>query len=277
MPTVPAAKPAKDLDSAKSFTATAKTVPAKGFANTRAMTTSHQRRAQDFVLSQGRSIRATGATAAKTTSAKERKIIEHIRMKARIQTTITAITVTTTAPAGPPVVPGARETKFHSRSLPFGARSNPKSLMNTRYGSDPMDSSSAAEAKSLARVSCRTRYTAAPTSGMAAAPPSIARPMRLGCWLTRPDRTWRIITTTSGVIMTTTHQLVSPSMESHWESSTSDTEKAPVMKAQSQDAMFWRMLAKRDVTAPKALSLACETKPQPGGHHPLRSHSTGMS
>ncbi len=77
--------------------------------------------------------------------------------------------------------------------------------------------------------------------------------------------------------MTTTHQLVSPRMESHWESSMSDTENAPVMKAHSQDAMFWRMLAKRDVTAPMALSLVCETKPQPGGHQPLRSHSTGMS
>jgi hypothetical protein len=131
MPTVPAASPANDLDSAKSFTATANTVPAKGLAITNAVTTSHHRLAQDFVLSQGNNMRATGATAANTTSAKERKIIEHIRMKARIQTTATAIKVTTTAPTGPPVVPGAKETKFHSRPAPSGARSNPKSLMNT--------------------------------------------------------------------------------------------------------------------------------------------------
>ncbi len=105
---------------------------AKGLARTKAMTTSHQRRAQDFVLSQGSSMRATGATAASTTSAKERKIIEHIRIKARIQTTMTAITVTTTAPRAPPVFPGANETRFHSRPAPSGARSKPKSLIKTR-------------------------------------------------------------------------------------------------------------------------------------------------
>jgi hypothetical protein len=132
MPTVPAAKPAKDLESAKSFTATAKTVAAKGLATTNAITTSHQRRAQDFVLSQGSSMRATGATAARTTRANERKIIEHIRMKASIQTTTTAIMVTTAAPAGPPVFPGASETRFHSRPLPCGARSKPKSRIKTR-------------------------------------------------------------------------------------------------------------------------------------------------
>jgi hypothetical protein len=132
MPTVPAANPAKDFDSAKSFTATAKTVAANGLARTKAMTTSHHRRAQDFVLSQGSSMSATGATAANTTSAKERKIIEHIRMNARIQTTMTAITVTTTAPGAPPVFPGASEIRFHSRPVPSGARSKPNSLMNTR-------------------------------------------------------------------------------------------------------------------------------------------------
>ncbi|UTT71174.1 hypothetical protein NMQ03_08900 [Arthrobacter sp. DNA4] len=63
-------------------------------------------------------MRATGATAASTTTANERKIIEHIRMKASIQTTTTAIMVTTAAPAGPPVFPGANETRFHSRPLP---------------------------------------------------------------------------------------------------------------------------------------------------------------
>jgi hypothetical protein len=66
-------------------------------------------------------------------------------------------------------------------------------------------------------------------------------------------------------------------MDNHWEPSTFDTVKAPVMKAHSHDAMFCRMFANSDVTAPRALSFACDTKPHPGGHHPLRSHSTGMT
>ncbi|MHA7220957.1 hypothetical protein ACX80S_01255 [Arthrobacter sp. RHLT1-20] len=53
--------------------------------------------------------------------------------------------------------------------------------------------------------------------------------------------------TTSGVIMTTTHQLVSPSTAVHCESSTSEKLNAPVMKDQIQEAMFWRMFAKNDV------------------------------
>jgi hypothetical protein len=39
------------------------------------------------------------------------------------------------------------------------------------------------------------------------------------------------MTTTSGVTMTTTRQFVSPWMESHSESTTSDTVRAPVMNA----------------------------------------------
>ncbi|WP_315913256.1 hypothetical protein [Arthrobacter sp. lap29] len=98
MPTAPAANPAKDVESAYSFTATARTVAASGFAINNAMTISHHRPAQDLVFSHGISISATGATAASTISAKERKIIEHIRINARTQTMSVAKTVTTMVP-----------------------------------------------------------------------------------------------------------------------------------------------------------------------------------
>jgi hypothetical protein len=82
---------------------------------------------------------------------------------------------------------------------------------------------------------------------------------------------------TSGVIMTTTHQFVRPLTESHWESSMSEAPNAPVMKDQIQEATFSRTLAKNDVMELWTPSFACETRPQPGGHHPFRSHSTGMT
>jgi len=102
MPTVPAANPAKDVESANSLIAAASTVAAKGFASKSATTTSHHRPAQAFDFSQGIIMRATGATAAKTARANVLKIIEHMRMNARIHTTMTAITVTIAPPRAPP-------------------------------------------------------------------------------------------------------------------------------------------------------------------------------
>ncbi|MCB5292387.1 hypothetical protein BJQ90_01822 [Arthrobacter sp. SO3] len=238
MPTTPAASPANDFDSAKSLMATASTVAANGLARSNAITISHHRRAHVCVFSHGMSIRATGATAASTMSAKDRKIIEHIRMNARTQTTITAMTVTTTAPAAPPLDPGAKEMTFQSLPAPAGAFSKPKSLMNSTYGSVPREPRSAADAESLTLVSWRTKYTAPATMGTAAAPPTRARTRRRGCWLIKPDNSWRIMATTRGVIMTTTHQLVSPSTAVHCESSTSEKLNAPVMKDQIQEAVF---------------------------------------
>ena len=88
-------------------------------------------------------------TAASTMSAKDRKIIDHIRMNARTQTTTAAMAVTTTAPAAPPLDPGAKEMTFQSLPAPAGAFSKPKSLMNRTYGSVPMEPRSAVDAESL--------------------------------------------------------------------------------------------------------------------------------
>ncbi|GAB3560208.1 hypothetical protein GCM10027405_09620 [Arthrobacter alkaliphilus] len=157
IPTAPPASPANDFDSAKSLMATARTVAASGFAMSSATTISHHLRAQDFVFSHGMSIKATGATAASTMRANDRKIIEHIRMNARIQTTMTAMAVTMTAPAAPLLVPGDSDTTFHSRPDPSDARSKPKSRMNTTYGSVPIESRSASAAESPTFVSCRAK------------------------------------------------------------------------------------------------------------------------
>ncbi|ALO68198.1 hypothetical protein AS189_18950 [Arthrobacter alpinus] len=131
IPTAPDASPLNDVESAKSFTATARTVAASGFAIKSAMTVSHQILVHDFVLSHGRSMMATGATAAKTIKANDRKIIEHMRMNDSIHTTRTAMAVTTTAPVGPPVVPLLSETTSQSRPEPASAFWKPNSLMNT--------------------------------------------------------------------------------------------------------------------------------------------------
>ncbi len=77
---------------------------------------------------------------------------------------------------------------------------------------------------------------------------------------------------TSGVNMTTTHQFVRPCTALHWESSTFETLNAPVMNDQIHDPMFWRISANIDVMEPWKPSFAWETRPQPGGHHPFRSH-----
>lgn len=80
------------------------------------------------------------------------------------------------------------------------------------------------------------------------------------------------MTTTSGVIMTTTHQFVSPSTAIHCESSISETLNAPVINDQIQDATFWRMFANSEVMALWTPSFAWETRPHPGGHQPPSSH-----
>ncbi|MDJ0314581.1 hypothetical protein [Arthrobacter sp. H35-D1] len=131
IPTAPEARPLNDVEFANSLTATARTVAASGLAISNAMTVSHQILLQDLVLSQGKSMRATGATAARTISAKERKIIEHMRMNASIHTTRIAMAVTTTAPDGPPVVPELSETMSHSRPEPAAAFWNPNNRMKT--------------------------------------------------------------------------------------------------------------------------------------------------
>jgi hypothetical protein len=131
IPTEPDASPLNDVEFAKSLTATARTVAASGFAINSAMTVSHHILLQDLVLSHGKSMRATGATAAKTMSANERKIIEHMRMNDSIHTTRTAIAVTTTAPVGPPVVPVLSETTSQSRPEPAAAFWKPNNRMNT--------------------------------------------------------------------------------------------------------------------------------------------------
>jgi hypothetical protein len=54
---------------------------------------------------------------------------------------------------------------------------------------------------------------------------------------------WTIMTTTSGVIMTTTHQLVRPLTMPHSDESMSETPKAPEMNDHIHEAMLSRMPA----------------------------------
>ncbi len=106
-------------------------------------------------------------------------------------------------------------------------------------------------------------------------PPAIkAHPIRRGCWLTSPPRICRIIATTRGVIMTTIHQLVRPLTIVQSEDPISETPNAPEMNDHIQDAMLCRTPANICVIVFVATSWVCESRPQPGGHHPPAWQST---
>nr|WP_258067234.1 hypothetical protein [Arthrobacter sp. GMC3] len=186
---------------------------------------------------------ATGATAAKTIKANDRKIIEHMRINPRIQTTSTAMAVTTTAPPTPPAVPELSDTMSHSRPEPAAARWKPNKRINTRYGSLPRVSNRAVEAESVKLESLLIMLVARKTSGTASAPPSSARPIRRGCWLTKPAINCTIMTTTSGVIITTIHQLVRPLTMLQSDGLISERPNAPVMNDHIQDAMLSKIPA----------------------------------
>ena len=83
------------------------------------------------------------------------------------------------------------------------------------------------------------------------------------------------MTATKGVIITTTHQLVSPWTAVHWESSTSETPNAPEMKDHSQEAMLSRIPAKKPPMLEVTVSVAADSNPHPKGHHPPKVHSSG--
>jgi hypothetical protein len=80
--------------------------------------------------------------------------------------------------------------------------------------------------------------------------------------------------TTSGVIMTTIHQLVIPLTAVQSDGPMSDTPKAPEMKDHIQEAMLARMLANMSVMVWVATSWDWEMSPHPGGHQPLAAHLT---
>ncbi|ALE04598.1 hypothetical protein AL755_02875 (plasmid) [Arthrobacter sp. ERGS1:01] len=78
--------------------------------------------------------------------------------------------------------------------------------------------------------------------------------------------------TTSGVIITTIHQLVMPLTAVQSEGPRSETPNAPEMNDHIHEAMLSRMPANMFVMVWVAASWVREISPHPGGHHPLAWH-----